>query len=161
MLGRWPATNTCLFSGRTAYTVPSLALRRAGLPSCASQPKSDGHHVWWTATRAWNNNPKFFRVQTNHGLRLRLPKVITLSILKLLAGTCTMTCFAGKKLKTGREGKRMTKQVIETGRDSRCTISQRHGTANLNWVDFHDGKGRAYHGTAAACVLRLSLGMLY
>ena len=45
MLGRWPATNTCLFSGRTAYTVPSLALRRAGLPSCASQPKSDGHQL--------------------------------------------------------------------------------------------------------------------
>ena len=44
-LGRWPATNTCLFSGRTAYTVPSFALRRAGLPSCASQPKHDGHQL--------------------------------------------------------------------------------------------------------------------
>ena len=37
MLRRWSATNTCLFSGRTAYTVPSLALRRAGLPSCAAR----------------------------------------------------------------------------------------------------------------------------
>ena len=44
-LGRWQATNTCLFSSRTAYTVPSLALRRSGLPSCASQSKSDGHQL--------------------------------------------------------------------------------------------------------------------
>ena len=38
-LGRWPATGLCFFSGRTAYSVPSLALRCAGLPSCASQPQ--------------------------------------------------------------------------------------------------------------------------
>ena len=44
-LGRWPATITCFFSGRTAYSVPSLAFRRAGLPSCASQQKSDGHQL--------------------------------------------------------------------------------------------------------------------
>ena len=64
--------------------MPSLALRRAGLPGCASQQKSDGHQlctVWWTPTRAWNNNPKLFRVQTNNGLRrFRFPKVITLSL---------------------------------------------------------------------------------
>ena len=44
-LGRWRAANTCFFSGRTAYSVPSLALRRAGLHSCASQPKSDGRQL--------------------------------------------------------------------------------------------------------------------
>ena len=43
-LGRWPATITCFFD-RTAYSVPSLAFRRAGLPSCASQQKSDGHQL--------------------------------------------------------------------------------------------------------------------
>ena len=44
-LGRWPATINCFFSDRTAYLVPSRALRRAGLPSCASQQKSDGHQL--------------------------------------------------------------------------------------------------------------------
>ena len=44
-MGRWPATITCIFSDRTAYSVPSLALRRAGLPSCASQQKSDGQQL--------------------------------------------------------------------------------------------------------------------
>ena len=44
-LGGWPATNTCFLSGRITYTVPSLALRRADLPSCTSQPKSDGHQL--------------------------------------------------------------------------------------------------------------------
>ena len=43
-LGRWPATITCFFSDRTVYSVPSLALRRAVLTSCASQQKGDGHH---------------------------------------------------------------------------------------------------------------------
>ena len=44
-LGRWLATNTCFFRGRAAYSVPSLALGRAGLPSCASQPKNDGNKL--------------------------------------------------------------------------------------------------------------------
>ena len=44
-LGRWPASITCFFSDRTAYSVPSLAFRRAGFPSCASQQKSDGYHL--------------------------------------------------------------------------------------------------------------------
>ena len=44
-LGCWPATITCFFSDRTAYSVPPLALRRAGLPSCASKQKSDGHQL--------------------------------------------------------------------------------------------------------------------
>ena len=43
-LGRWPATIAC-FSDCTAYSAPSLALRRAGLPSCVSQQKSDGHQL--------------------------------------------------------------------------------------------------------------------
>ena len=44
-LGRWRATITCSFSDRRAYSVPSPAPRRAGLPSCASQHKSDGHQL--------------------------------------------------------------------------------------------------------------------
>ena len=76
-LGRWPATNTCFFSRRTAYTIPSLALRRAGLPSCASQLKSDGHQLpcggplpeHGTATR------NYFASKKKHGLRrFRFPK---------------------------------------------------------------------------------------
>ena len=44
-LGRWPATITCFFSYRTVHSVPSLALRRAGLPRWASQQKNDGHEL--------------------------------------------------------------------------------------------------------------------
>lgn len=44
-LGRWPAPITCFLFNHTAYWVPSLAFRRAGLPSYASQlnTRSDGH----------------------------------------------------------------------------------------------------------------------
>ena len=44
-LGRWPAAIPCFFSDRTAFSVKSLTFRRAGLPSCASQQKSDGHQL--------------------------------------------------------------------------------------------------------------------
>ena len=44
-LGRWPAAITWFFSCRTAFSVPSLTFRRAGLPRCASERKSDCHQL--------------------------------------------------------------------------------------------------------------------
>ena len=77
-LGCWPATITCFFSDRKAYSIPSLALRRAGLPSFARVNRrvtTTNYRVVDPYQSMEQQPSRFFRVHTNNGLcRFRFPK---------------------------------------------------------------------------------------
>ena len=68
-------------SGRTPYSVPSSALRRAGLPSCASQPKSDGDQLPCGGPLPEHGATTLNSLASKQTVlrRFRFPKVFTLS----------------------------------------------------------------------------------
>ena len=82
-LSRWPATITYFLSDRTAYSAPSSALRRVGLPGCASRHKSDGHQLL------------FIGPLPNHGAKTVInfaPKK-TLKLVRYAALSCRRTSY--------------------------------------------------------------------
>ena len=139
-LGRWPATIPCFLPDRAQSPgVPSLALRRASLPSCASQQK---RRVMATNYRVVGPHQTMEQQpQTTGYAAFGSPRGITLSIKVLEPIGClqyTKFCWAGKhvniimKPTNSQTRGQPNPRKIRLKRGIWATFS--HSTNILSWV---------------------------